>query len=57
MEMAQGNSMYSCLKPKKRSVFCFCFFTKLENRRAEHVLSRELILVGGERMWRKGEGG
>jgi hypothetical protein len=30
------------------------FFTKSENRRAEQVLSKGLLPVGGERRWGKG---
>jgi hypothetical protein len=35
----------------------FFSFTKLENRRAERVLSRGLAPLRGDRMWRKGAGG
>jgi hypothetical protein len=39
------------LNKQKYQVFFFFFFssTKLENRRAEHVLPGELVLVGGVR--------
>jgi hypothetical protein len=48
--MSQGNSLYNYLKQIKMSFFFS--FTKLENRRAEQVLSGGL--AGGgckERMW------
>jgi hypothetical protein len=48
MEMSQGNSPYGYLKQTKMSFF---FFYKVENRRAEQVLS-----VGGGRKWEKGYG-
>jgi hypothetical protein len=38
MEMSQGNSLCSYLKRTKMSFTSF-FFTKLENRRAEQILS------------------
>jgi hypothetical protein len=48
MEMSQGNSLCSYLKPTKMSFFSF---TKLENRRAEQVLPMGLVPVGGGKMW------
>jgi hypothetical protein len=46
MEMSQGNSLHNYLKQTKTSFFFFLPFTKLKNRRAEQVLSGELIKVG-----------
>jgi hypothetical protein len=45
MEMSQGNSLYSYLKQTKMSLY----FTKSENRRAEQILSGELVPVRGGR--------
>jgi hypothetical protein len=45
MEMSQGNSLYSYLKQTKMS-----YFTKSENRRAEQILSGELVPVRGGRI-------
>jgi hypothetical protein len=53
MELSQGNSQCSYLKQTKMSFFSF---TKLENRRAELVLSMVLVPVGGGRIWGKGGG-
>jgi hypothetical protein len=44
MEMSQGNFLCSYLKQTKMSFFFS--FTKLENRRAEQVLSREVGTSG-----------
>jgi hypothetical protein len=54
MEMSQGNSLYSYLKQTKIS---FCFFTKSENRKAEHVLPWGLVPVEAGRMWGELVGG
>jgi hypothetical protein len=50
MERSQGNSLYSYLKQQK----IFFSFTKLENRRAEQVLSRGLVSMRQGRMWGEG---
>jgi hypothetical protein len=52
MKMSQRNSLYSYLKQK-----CFFSFTKLENRRAEQVLSKVVGTSGRGRMWGKAVGG
>jgi hypothetical protein len=44
MEMSQGNSLYSYLKQTEMSFFSL---TDSENRRAEWVLSGELVPAGG----------
>jgi hypothetical protein len=49
MEMSQGNCLCSYLKQTKMSFF----FSKSGNGRAEWVLSRGLVPVGG-RMWGEG---
>jgi hypothetical protein len=48
MKMSQENSMCSYLKQKN---VIFFSFTKLESRRAEQVLSGDLVPVEGERRW------
>jgi hypothetical protein len=48
MKISPGNSLYSYLKQTKMSFFSF---TKLESRRAEQVLSGDLVPVEGERRW------
>jgi hypothetical protein len=50
METSQGNYLYSYLKQTKISFYFF--FHKIADRRAELVLSGELVPVGrcGERM-------
>jgi hypothetical protein len=54
MEMSQGNSLYGYLKKTK----CHSFsFTKSENRRAEQIVSGELVLVGVGTMEGKVAGG
>jgi hypothetical protein len=53
MEMSRGNSLYCYLKQTKMSTL---FFTKMEYRRTEQVLSGGLLLVRLGRMWRKGVG-
>jgi hypothetical protein len=46
--MSEGNSLCSYLNKQKMSVFFFK--TKMENRRAEQILSVGLIPVGGRRL-------
>jgi hypothetical protein len=53
MEMSQGNSLCSHLKQTKIPFFSFI---KLENRRAEQVLSGGLVPVGEGRKQGKGIG-
>jgi hypothetical protein len=60
MKMSQGDSLYSYFKQKKKYIYIYiyiyiytyvvtCFsFTKLENRKAEQVLSRG-VGTGGRR--------
>jgi hypothetical protein len=48
MAISQGNSLCSYLQIKLSF-----FFTKIENRRAEHVLFEGLVPVGGTRIWER----
>jgi hypothetical protein len=53
MGVPQGNSLCSCFKQTKLSIFFLLifFYTKSENRRVEQVLHGGLVSVGGGRRW------
>jgi hypothetical protein len=47
MELSPGNSLYNYFKQTKMPFSFFFFLTKMENRRAEQILSGRLVPVRG----------